>query len=130
MEETLKSKSAMDLVRDAAQHAESLSPQQAKTELVQDDVVLIDIREAEELQQGYIPGSIHAPRGMLEFYADPGLPYYKPEFDKDKRIILYCASGGRSALAIQTLGAMGYKNIAHIEGGLKAWREAGLPIVY
>lgn len=129
MEETIKIKSAMDLVKEAKQNAENLSPQQAKTELLQDDVVLIDIREAEELRQGQIPGAIHAPRGMLEFYADPGLPYHKPEFEQDKRIILYCASGGRSVLAIQTLTDMGYKNIAHIDGGLKAWKEAGFPVV-
>ena len=129
MEETIKQKSAMDLVKEARRSAENLSPFQAKTELLQDDVVLIDIREAEELKQGQIPGAIHAPRGMLEFYADPSLPYHKPEFDKDGRIILYCASGGRSVLAVQTLTTMGYKNVAHIDGGLKAWKEAELPVV-
>lgn len=64
---------------------------------------------------------------MLEFYADPSLPYHKPEFDKNKRIILYCASGGRSALAVQTLKEMGYTNVAHIDGGFKAWQAASLP---
>ena len=63
---------------------------------------------------------------MLEFYADESLPYHKPEFNKDKRIILHCASGGRSALAAKTLKDMGYNNVAHLDGGIKAWKEAGL----
>jgi rhodanese-related sulfurtransferase len=65
---------------------------------------------------------------MLEFYADETLPYHKPEFDRNKRIILHCASGGRSALATQTLMQMGYTNIAHMDGGINAWKEAGLPV--
>jgi rhodanese-related sulfurtransferase len=65
---------------------------------------------------------------MLEFYADSSLPYYRPEFDKNKRIILHCASGGRSALAVKTLKEMGYENIAHLDGGLKAWVEAGMDV--
>jgi rhodanese-related sulfurtransferase len=63
---------------------------------------------------------------MLEFYADASLSYYKPEFNKEKRIILYCASSGRSALAVKTLKEMGYTNVAHIDGGLKAREAAGL----
>ena len=65
---------------------------------------------------------------MLEFYADETLPYHKPEFDRNKRIILHCASGGRSALAAATLKQMGYENVAHLDGGIKAWKEAGLPV--
>jgi len=65
---------------------------------------------------------------MIEFYADPSLPYHKPAFDKNKRIILHCASGGRSALAVATLKQMGYTNIAHMDGGIKAWKEAGLSV--
>lgn len=122
-------KSATDLVKEAKQQVESLSPQQVNEELSKDGVTLIDLRESEELKQnGKIPGSVHAPRGMLEFYADASLPYHKPEFDKEKRIILHCASGGRSALAAQTLRQMGYDNIAHLDGGITAWKEAGLPV--
>jgi rhodanese-related sulfurtransferase len=120
-------KSAADLVKEAKQQIENLAPQQVAEELLNGDVTLIDIRESEELQlNGKIPGSIHASRGMLEFYADPTLPYYKPEFDKSKRIILQCASGGRSALAAVTLKQMGFENVAHLDGGIKAWKEAGL----
>lgn len=121
-------KSATDLVKEAKQEIENLTPQQVKEELANNGTILIDIRESEELKQnGKIPGSVHAPRGTIEFYADSSLPYHKPEFDKGKRIILHCATGGRSALATQTLKQMGYKNVAHLDGGLKAWKEAGLP---
>ena len=122
-------KSASELVKEAKQDIENLSALQVQQELSTGIPVLIDIRESEELiQNGKIEGSVHAPRGMIEFYADPTLPYHKPEFNKDKRIILQCASGGRSALAAQTLKNMGYQNVAHLDGGLKAWNEAGLPI--
>jgi rhodanese-related sulfurtransferase len=123
-------KSATDLVKAAKQNIENLSPLQVQEELSSGNATLIDIRESEELSQnGKIEGAVHAPRGMLEFYADPSLPYYKPEFDKEKRIILHCASGGRSALATETLKQMGYKNVAHMDGGLKAWKEAGLKVI-
>ncbi len=121
-------KSATDLVKEAKQNIENLTPQQVKTE-VENGATLIDIREENELQEtGKISGSTHAPRGMMEFYADSSLPYHKKEFDPEKRIILHCASGGRSALAAKTLKDMGYKNIAHMDGGVKAWKEAGYEV--
>ncbi len=121
-------KSATDLVKDAKQKIENLTADQVNQEVNSGNATLIDIREKEELEQnGKIPKSVHAPRGMLEFYADPSLPYHKPEFDKNKRIILHCASGGRSALAASTLKEMGYENVAHMDGGIKAWKESGLP---
>ena len=126
----MTNKSATDLVKEAKQQIENLSPDQVNEELSNGNVTLIDLRESEELKQnGRIAGSIHAPRGMLEFYADPSLPYHKPEFDKNKRIILHCASGGRSALAAATLKQMGYENIAHLDGGFKAWKDSGKPNV-
>ena len=126
----MENKTATDLVKEAKQYIENLSPDQVNDELSAGDVTLIDIRESEEIKQnGKIAGSVHAPRGMLEFYADPSLPYHKPEFDKNKRIILQCASGGRSALAAATLKQMGYQNIAHLDGGLKAWKESGKPVI-
>ena len=121
-------KSATDLVKDAKQKIENLTADQVNQEVNSGNATLIDIREKEELEQnGKIPKSVHAPRGMLEFYADTSLPYHKPEFDKNKRIILHCASGGRSALAASTLKEMGYENVAHLDGGIKAWKESGLP---
>ncbi|MBW3544809.1 MAG: rhodanese-like domain-containing protein [Bacteroidetes bacterium] len=125
----MEEKSATDLVKEAKQQIENLSPDQVNEELSKGSVTLIDLRESEELKQnGRIASSVHAPRGMLEFYADPSLPYHKPEFDKNRRIILHCASGGRSALAAATLKRMGYKNVAHMDGGLKAWKDSGKPV--
>ncbi|MBS1735892.1 MAG: rhodanese-like domain-containing protein [Bacteroidetes bacterium] len=125
----MEQKSAIDLVKEAKMSIENLTPEQVKQELALGNVVLIDIREGEELiQNGKIENSVLAPRGMLEFYADPTLPYHKPEFSKDKRLILHCASGGRSALAVRTLHQMGYSNVAHLDGGIKAWKEAGFPV--
>jgi rhodanese-related sulfurtransferase len=122
-------KSATDLVKEAKQQIENLTPAQVKEESEKGNVTIIDIRESEELKQnGKIPGSFHAPRGMLEFYADASLPYHRPEFNKENRIIVHCASGGRSALATSTLKQMGYENVAHLDGGLKAWKEAGMPV--
>jgi rhodanese-related sulfurtransferase len=121
-------KSAVDLVKEAKTQIENLTPAQVKAELEKGNVTLIDVREPEELKNGEIAGAINAPRGMLEFYADSTTPYYKPVFDKSKRIILHCASGGRSALAAATLKQMGYENVAHLDGGLKAWKEAEMPV--
>jgi len=92
-------------------------------------LLLVDIREAHEwVGAGAIPGAVHAPRGMLEFYADPTSAYHRPEFDPERRTILYCASGSRSALAADTLRHLGYVWVAHLDGGIKAWRAAGQPI--
>ena len=124
----MSAKSATDLVKEAKQQVENLTPQQVQQELSNGNATLVDIRESEELtQNGKIAKSVHAPRGMLEFYADESQPYHKPEFDKNKRLILHCASGGRSALAAQTLKQMGYNNVGHMDGGMKAWKEAGMP---
>lgn len=121
-------KSALDLVKEAKAQIENLTPQQVKQELEAGNVVLVDIRDNEErVQNGKIAGAVHASRGMLEFHADPSLPYHKAEFDRNKRLILHCASGGRSALAVRSLQQMGYENIAHLDGGIKAWKEAGFP---
>jgi rhodanese-related sulfurtransferase len=98
-------------------------------ELEAGNILLVDLREPEECQQlGVIPGAVHAPRGMLEFYADPTSAYHRPEFAPNRRMILYCAGGGRSALAADALQVLGYAHVAHLDGGLKAWREAGLAI--
>lgn len=120
-------KSAMEMVRAAKAEIENLTVDQVSAEL-EKGATLIDIREPGELEKGKIPGAVHAPRGMLEFYADASLPYHKPEFDREKRIILSCASGGRSALAVKTLKEMGYENVAHLDGGFNAWKEAGKPV--
>ena len=122
-------KGAMDLVAEAKQNVENLSVDQVATELETGEAVLVDLREPEEREAtGSIPQAVSAPRGMLEFYADPSLPYHREEFERDRRIILHCASGGRSALAAQTLKQMGYTNVAHMDGGIKKWKEEGHPV--
>jgi len=89
------------------------------------DVVFVDVREAQERAQGYVPGSVHMPRGFLEFIADPEGPMHDPAISTDKRLVLYCASGGRSTLAAKTLLDMGFRDVCHIAGGFAAWQEAG-----
>src|SRR5690606_20738145 len=92
-------------------------------------VTFVDIRDPRELERdGMVPGAFHATRGMLEFWVDPESPYYKPIFGEDRRFVLYCASGWRSALATKTLRDMGMDNVAHIEGGFTAWKEHGGPV--
>jgi len=122
-------KTASQLVAEARQQIENLPPERVATEAGSRDALLVDIREPDErLQNGFIAGSVSAPRGMLEFWADPTSPYHREEFQPGRRIVLYCASSGRSALASATLGQLGYTNVAHLDGGFKAWKEAGLPV--
>jgi rhodanese-related sulfurtransferase len=120
-------RTAAHLIAEAKGRIENLSPAAVAVEMESDDVLLVDLREAEERQRT-IPGAVHAPRGMLEFYADPTSAYHRTEFDPSRRTILYCASGGRSALAADTLQGLGYQRVAHLDGGLKAWQAAGLEI--
>lgn len=92
--------------------------------------VLVDVREEDELRvEGWIAGSMWAPRGMLEFWADTTSPQHRFEFQPDRRLLLYCAWGGRSALAAATLSRMGYRRVAYLEGGLRAWKQVGKPLV-
>jgi len=118
-------RTAAQMVADARSRVESLTPEQVADEL-QGGALLVDLRESEERSaSGAIEGAVHAPRGMLEFWADPTSPYHRAEFDPSRRIILHCASGGRSALAADLLKQMGYRDVAHLEGGIKAWQESG-----
>ncbi len=122
-------KTAAELVAEAKQRVENLTVAQVAAERDRGDVTLIDLREPEErAQHGTIPGAIAAPRGMLEFWADPTSPYHRPELDPARRIIFHCAGGGRSALAADTLQQMGYGEATHLEGGFTAWKAAGLPV--
>jgi rhodanese-related sulfurtransferase len=126
----MSSKTAAHLIAEAKARIENLTPAAVAAELAGGAVLLVDIREAEErAQHGGIPGAIHTARGMLEFAADPTSAYYHPDFDPGARIILFCANGGRSALAAAMLQLLGFDRIAHLDGGLRAWQEAGLPTV-
>lgn len=122
-------KTAKDMVARAKDRIENIAIEDAARELQEGKATIVDLREpGERTQNGSIPGAVHAPRGMLEFYADPTSPYHIDAFDPDKRIILHCASGGRSALAADTLQEMGYTNVANLDGGFTAWKEAGKPV--
>jgi rhodanese-related sulfurtransferase len=94
-----------------------------------DDTVFVDLRDPRELErEGRIPGALHCPRGMLEFWIDPESPYHKPAFAQDKTYVFFCAAGWRSALSAATAQDMGLKPVAHIEGGFTAWKKAGGPV--
>lgn len=119
-------KAAFDLVEEAKRHIENLSVEALKAEMKDPDVFVADIRELQErVDLGTIPGARHVPRGMLEFWADPASPYYRDWFQEDGRIVLFCAGGGRSALAAKALQDMGFANVAHLEAGFTGWRQAG-----
>jgi len=120
---------AFDLVADAQQHVTELSVDEVVGMAGRTDVVLFDVREQNEREiEGVIPGAIHAPRGMLEFWADPSMDIHRPEFDPRKQIIVHCAMGGRGALAAATLQRMGFPRVANLAGGFVAWRDADCPI--
>jgi rhodanese-related sulfurtransferase len=90
------------------------------------DLLLIDIREIQErVDLGTIPGSVHVPRGMLEFWADPASRYYREYFQEDRPIVVFCAGGGRSVLATKALLEMGFASVAHLEPGFGGWQKAG-----
>jgi rhodanese-related sulfurtransferase len=121
--------SADALVAAAEREIENLDVQQAIALHGRNDVVFVDIRDIRELHRdGRVPGAFHCPRGMLEFWVDPQSKYHKPIFAQDKRYVLFCAAGARSALATQTVQRMGLTPVAHIRGGFGAWKKAGGPI--
>lgn len=125
---TTSKTTAADMVAEAKRRVTNLMPEQVAAELGE-GALLVDVREpAERAENGVIEGSVHAVRGMLEFYADPSSAYHRPEFDPDRRVILHCAAGARSALAAVTLAQLGYGDVAHLDGGIKAWKERGLPV--
>ena len=116
------------LMKAAAAEVDELTAQEALA-MKGDDVVIVDIRDIRELErEGRIPGSYHAPRGMLEFWVDPESPYHKPIFAQEKTFLIVCASGWRSLLATQTLQRMGLKPVRSLAGGFSAWRAAGGPV--
>jgi len=118
------------LVDAANSEVETLPTEEAVRLVGRDDTVLVDIRDIRELaRDGKVPGAVHCPRGMLEFWIDPQSPYHKPLFAQDKKFVFFCAGGLRSALAAQTAQRMGLKPVAHIKGGFGAWKKAGGPVL-
>jgi rhodanese-related sulfurtransferase len=111
-----------DFVNEAKKEIKEISVEQAKKDIDAKKAVVLDVRTEKEYKKGHIPGAIHMQRGLLEFKVEKKLP------DKNAYIILQCKTGGRSALATQTLQKMGYKNVVSMAGGWKAWVKAGYPV--
>ena len=122
-------RTAKSLVDEAMVQVTTYTPEQAKALHGHPGVQFVDIRDVRELErEGVIPGALHAPRGMLEFWVDPESPYHRDVFAQDKEYVLFCAAGWRSALATKTLMDMGMERVAHVGGGFSAWKEAGGPV--
>ena len=123
-------KSSQDLVNEACRFIETVDTIQVKSMIDNDECVLIDVRDIRELwKEGTVKNSKHIPRGMLEFWLDPQSSYFKEnKFDLKKKIILFCALGMRSALATKSLVEMGFKNVAHVNGGFDALKQSGFII--
>ncbi len=118
-------KSAKDLVEAANAVVPRISLEQAQELIAKGNALVVDVRDAPEVEQsGKVAGAVHVPRGMLEFRADPESPYHDQNFAKDKTVIVYCASGGRSALSGQALKELGYSEVYNL-GAFKDWAEAG-----
>jgi rhodanese-related sulfurtransferase len=114
------------LMAEAEARVESVTAEDAIAMAGRADVMIVDIRDIRELErEGRIPGSLHAPRGMLEFWVDPESPYFKPVFGEDKTFVIHCASGWRSLLATDILQRMGLKPVKNLKGGFAAWKAAG-----
>ena len=124
-------KSSQTLVEEAKKIIENLSTEEVSKILKKEIGILIDVRDIRELwKEGTVKGAKHIPRGMLEFWLDPQSSYYKEnKFDPNKKMILYCALGMRSALATKSLIEMGFKNVAHVKGGFDALKKNGFEIV-
>jgi rhodanese-related sulfurtransferase len=117
------------LLAEAMAQVTTYTVAQTQARLATGAAVLIDIRDTPELAKGKVPGSVHSPRGMLEFRVDPESPFHQPFWaDEGKEFILICGAGARSALAAKTLQDMGLHHVAHVGGGWDAWIKEGGPI--
>ena len=124
-------KSSQTLVEEAQKNIETLKPSDVKSLIEKKEITLIDVRDIRELwKEGTIKNSKHIPRGMLEFWLDPESSYYKLNKIKDvKKMVLFCALGWRSALATKSLVDMGFKNVAHVDGGFDSLKKSGLKVI-
>lgn len=117
--------SVKEMIEAANATVPRISPDEAKAMIAKGDVLVVDVRDAPEVQaSGKVKGAVNVSRGMIEFRADPGVPYHDPAFTKDKTIIVYCASGGRSALSGKVLKDMGYDRVYNM-GAFKDWAASG-----
>ena len=124
-------KSSQQLVKEAQKNIETLNSDEIKKLLENNEITLIDVKDIRELwKEGTIENSKHIPRGMLEFWLDPESTYYQNnKIQNIKKMVLFCALGWRSALATKSLVEMGFKNVAHVEGGFDALKKSGLKVV-
>ena len=124
-------KSSQKLVEEAKKNIETLTAGEAKELSDKEEITLIDVRDIRELwKDGTIENSKHIPRGMLEFWLDPESSYYKANKIKEiKKMVLFCALGWRSALATKSLLDMGFKNVAHVDGGFDALKKSGIKVI-
>ena len=124
-------KSSQTLVEEAQKKIETLSPNEVKNLAEKKEITLIDVRDIRELwKEGTIENSKHIPRGMIEFWLDPKSTYYQNnKIQNIKKMVLFCALGWRSALATKSLIEMGFKNVAHVEGGFEALKKSGLKVI-
>lgn len=121
---------AAEMVAKARARIEEVETAEAIALVGAKDVVFVDLRDVRERERtGFIPGSFHCPRGMLEFWVDPESPYFKPIFGEDKRFIFHCASGWRSALSVALLNDMGFP-AAHLREGFSTWEAQGGPVAH
>ncbi len=117
---------AAEMVAQARARIREIPATEALALAEQDDVVIVDLRDPRERErEGKIPGALHCPRGLVEFWVDPESPYFKPVFGEDKTFVFHCAIGWRSALTVATLQDMGFENAAHISDGFQGWVDAG-----
>ena len=125
---TLK-KGIKQLLAEANVEIQTYTPREAMRLTGQPDVLFVDLRDPRELaREGHMPGAFLCTRGMMEFWIDPDSPYHKPVFAEPKHFVFFCAGGWRSALAAKAAQDMGLENVAHIEGGFGAWKQAGGPV--
>ena len=121
--------SSLALVENAEREITTLTPAEVRAAMDDPNTIIVDIRDVRELwRDGKIPGAIHSPRGMNEFWIDPTCEYHKPVFASGKRFVLYCAAAWRSALEAKMFQDMGLTNVSHVAGGFAAWKAAGLPV--
>ena len=124
------SETPADLLAEARKSVPEMTAEDAKAKLDSGEVdLIVDVREPAEWEAGHIPGAVHAPRGMLEWLADPTYANHKDELAgaREKNVVIHCAAGGRSLLAAQTLQRLGFKNVSSLKGGYTDWAAKGLP---
>ncbi|MDC3146194.1 rhodanese-like domain-containing protein [Alphaproteobacteria bacterium] len=120
-----------ELLEEANAEIKSVSPEELKQQLDNEEIILVDVRSKEAIEaEGQIEGSVHVPRDMLEFHADqrPDNPLKKEELDPEKKIVVYCGVGGQGTLSTKTLQDMGYKDVSNLSGGTSAWVKAGFEL--